>query len=132
MPRRDAEKLARARAFRANMSPPERALWRILRAHHLENIKFSRQVECGPYYIDFAARMHRLAIELDGESHAGREQQDAGRTRFLERQGWRVIPFTNGDVMSNPEGVARAILIALARDFRLPLSPAPLPGGERE
>ena len=115
MPRRDPEKLARARELRANMSVPERALWNILRAHRLENIKFSRQVECGPYYIDFAARMHRLAIELDGETHGGREKEDAARTAYLERQGWRVIRFANGEIMSSPEGVATAILVALGK-----------------
>ena len=117
MPRRDPEKLARARELRANMSPPERALWHILRAHRLAGFKFSRQVECGPYYIDFAARRERLAIELDGDSHGGRELYDAGRTAFLERCGWRVIRFTNGDLMGSPDGVGRAILIALGRDW---------------
>ena len=117
MPRRDPAKLARARDLRAAMSPPERALWHLLRAHRLEGIKFTRQVECGPYYIDFAARQPRLAIELDGDSHAGREAEDTARTAFLERQGWRVIRFTNADVMGNAHGVARAILIALGRDF---------------
>ncbi len=115
MPRRDPEKLARARELRANMSPPEWALWRILRAYRLADVKFSRQIECGPYYIDFAARMHRLAIELDGDSHGGREVYDAGRTKFLEDQGWRVVRFTNADVMTNAEGVATAILAALGK-----------------
>jgi very-short-patch-repair endonuclease len=99
------------------MSPPEHALWRILRAHRLEGLKFSRQVECGPFYIDFAARQARLGIELDGETHADRAEQDARRTAFLERQGWRIIRFTNNDVMANAEGVARRILQALGRDF---------------
>jgi very-short-patch-repair endonuclease len=117
MPRRDPKKLARARELRANMSEPEWALWRILRAHRLEGIKFTRQIECGPYHIDFAARMPRLGIELDGESHVGREQKDAARTAFLERQGWQIIRFTNADVMGNAEGVARAILNALGKDF---------------
>ena len=97
------------------MSPPERALWHILRAHRLQDIKFTRQVEAGPYYIDFAARLPRLAIELDGDSHATAEQYDSIRTRWLEAQGWRVIRFTNGDVMTNPDGVATAILLALGR-----------------
>ena len=97
------------------MSEPERVLWHILRAHRLESIKFGRQVECGPFYIDFAQRQSRLAIELDGESHAGREQDDATRTRFLERQGWRVIRFTNDELGSNPDGVAQAILMALGK-----------------
>lgn len=98
------------------MSEPERALWRILRAHRLMGIKFTRQVECGPYYIDFAARQARLAIELDGETHAGREQEDAARARFLESQGWRVIRFTNYEIGGNPQGVAQAILTALTRE----------------
>jgi very-short-patch-repair endonuclease len=80
------------------MSEPERTLWRIVRAHRLESIKFTRQVECGPFYIDFAQRQGRLAIELDGETHVGREKEDAARTRFLESQGWRVIRFTNDEL----------------------------------
>jgi len=99
------------------MSPPERALWGILRAHRLGDVKFTRQVEAGPYYLDFAARFERLAIELDGETHVGREGYDVARTQWLETQGWRVIRFTNGDVMSNPDGVAAVILKALGRNF---------------
>jgi len=124
MPRRDPEKLARARALRADMSPPERALWHILRGHRLEGVKFTRQVECGPYFIDFAARQARLAIELDGDSHEGREEADAERTRHLERCGWQVIRFTNGDVMQHPDAVARAILVAFGKDWT-PKVPSP-------
>jgi very-short-patch-repair endonuclease len=115
MPRRDPKKLARARQLRREMSPPERAFWHILRAHRLEGVKFTRQIEAGPYYIDFAARGARLAIELDGESHVGNEVYDAARTHWLEEHGWHVIRFTNGDVMTNPDGVAQAILLALGK-----------------
>lgn len=87
------------------MSPPEQALWRILRAHRLGDVKFTRQVEAGPYYLDFAARRARLAIELDGETHVGRERYDDKRTEWLEAQGWRVIRFTT------------AILQALGRNL---------------
>lgn len=117
MPRRDPKKLARARELRRNMSPPEQALWQILRGHRLEGVKFTRQVEVGPYYIDFAARRERLAIELDGDTHAGHERYDSIRTEWLEAQGWRVIRFTNGDVMTNADGVALAILVALGRSL---------------
>jgi very-short-patch-repair endonuclease len=117
MPRRDPEKLARARALRASMSSSEHAFWRIVRAHRLEGIKFARQVECGPFYIDFAQRQGRLAIELDGESHVGKEGEDAVRTRYLERKGWRVIRFTNDELANNPDGVADAILLALDKSL---------------
>ena len=67
-------------------------------------------------------------IELDGDTHGGREAYDAARTRTLEERGYRVIRFTNADVMTNLDGVPRAILIALGSD---PESPHPLQG-ERE
>lgn len=66
---------------------------------------------------DFAARETRLVIELDGDSHAGREAYDSARTAFIESKGYRVIRFTNTELLTNPEGVARAILIALGKDF---------------
>lgn len=67
----------------------------------------------GPFVLDFAARREQLAIELDGDSHAGREEYDAHRTSYLERQGWKVIRFTNADIMCNPDGVAIMILNVL-------------------
>ena len=63
---RDPELLKRARELRRDMSPPERALWAILRAHQLAGWKFTRQVQVEPYILDFAARREKLAIELDG------------------------------------------------------------------
>ncbi len=67
----------------------------------------------GPYYIDFAARRERLGIELDGETHAYREDYDAHRTRYLESIGWHIIRFTNHEIGANPEGVSLHILQAL-------------------
>ena len=118
---RDAETLKRAKQLRRDMTPPERALWQILRGHRLEGWKFTRQVPVSPYILDFACRSHKLAIELDGDTHGVQERYDARRTAFLESQGWRVIRFPNSDAVSNIEGVATMILDAL-RD-----RPAPQP-----
>ena len=76
-----------------------------------------------PYVADFAARSKRLVIELDGESHADREDYDATRTASLEEHGYRVLRFTNSEVMPNFAGVTRAILIALEADPETPLTP---------
>ena len=127
MPQTDEVLLKRAKAMRSELSQPERELWTALRAKRFENIKFSRQVVIGPYIVDFAARLRKLVIELDGDTHAGNEQKDARRTAWLEQQGYRVIRFSNSDVMSNVEGVLQAISDALGT---APL-PNPLPGGER-
>ncbi|WP_343056810.1 endonuclease domain-containing protein [Sphingomonas xinjiangensis] len=109
----------RAKELRRDMSEPERALWEVVRAGKLQGVKFVRQNVRQRFIADFVARSHRLIVELDGETHAlpGAEAHDAARTAELEAQGWRVVRFANNDVMTNPEGVARAILMAVGRYF---------------
>jgi very-short-patch-repair endonuclease len=118
--KRHVETRARAKALRANLTEPERRLWYNLRANRL-GVKFQRQVVLPPYIADFASRSHRLVVEIDGDTHAGREAYDAARTRALEQRGYRVIRFSNHDVMTNLDEVLKAILIALE-------SPRPLQG----
>jgi very-short-patch-repair endonuclease len=120
--RRHPETRATAKSLRENLTPPERKLWSVLRANRL-GVKFQRQVVLAPYVADFAARSERLVIELDGDSHANRESYDASRTAGIESRGYRILRFTNSEVMGNVEGVTRAILIALGRDPDTPLSP---------
>ncbi len=124
MTKRHPETRLRARQLRTDMTAPERALWSVLRAGQL-GIKFQRQVVLAPFIADFAARSQRLAIEIDGDTHAHSAAADIERTRSLEARGYRVLRFTNAEVMTNLEGVVRAILIALGRD---PSSPLPLQG----
>jgi very-short-patch-repair endonuclease len=114
--KRDSDTRANAKALRTNQTPPERALWEIVRGNRL-GVKFVRQMVIAPYIADFAARRERLIVELDSDSHAHRAPYDAVRTAALEAKGWRVIRFTNSEILTNPEGVARAILSALGKDF---------------
>ena len=111
----------RAKDLRKKLTGPERRLWYYLRANRL-GVKFQKQGVLAPYIVDFVARSERLVIELDGDTHAGREGYDAARTRALEARGYRVLRFTNSDVMTNMDGVLRAILIALGRDPESPLT----------
>ena len=116
MTKRDIPTRNFAKTLRTDQTPPEAALWNIVRAKRLGGVKFVRQLPIAPYVADFAAREARLVIELDGDSHIGREAYDAARTAFIESKGYRVIRFTNREISNNPEGVARAILVALGRD----------------
>ena len=115
----------RAKELRAEMTGPERLLWSVLRAGQL-GVKFQRQVVLAPYIADFAARSERLVIEIDGETHVGRELADAARTQALEARGYRVLRFSNSEVVANLDGVVRAIEIALGREG-VPPSPRPSP-----
>jgi very-short-patch-repair endonuclease len=49
-------------------------------------------------------------IEIDGDTHVGREYYDAKRTTLLEAQGFLVIRFTNKDVSEALEAVLEEIL----------------------
>ena len=102
----------RARELRNAATPAERLLWRYLSSSQL-GAKFSRQMPVGPFFADFLCREYALVVELDGFSHDVQPGRDIYRDRFLAEAGYRVLHFSNADVMSNVEGVVTAICIAL-------------------
>lgn len=117
--------------MRKAMTEPEIRIWLAVRAERFSEVKFRRQKVIGPYIVDFAANAPKLVIELDGDSHAGNAGYDAARTQFLERQGYTVIRFTNGEVMTNLEGVLERLNEAVARLQASPPLPTLSPEGER-
>ena len=127
---RDHVLLERAKTMRKELTEPERGLWNALRAKRLGGAGFRRQVVIGKAVADFACRSPRMVVvEVDGETHSAQQSYDTRRTAELERRGYRVMRFTNLDVMTNLEGVLIEIEGAV---FDLPLSPTLSPEGERE
>ncbi|MHB1156548.1 MAG: endonuclease domain-containing protein [Phycisphaerales bacterium] len=116
---------ARARQLRHDAPIPERILWGVLRDRRLADYKFRRQHPLGPFFADYCCPRARLVIELDGMTHDARAKQDAQRTRIIESLGYRVIRFTNDDLLKHREAVALTILNELQR-----ITP-PLPPRER-
>lgn len=114
---RDQTALNRAKSLRLAQTPLETRLWLALRARRFQGVKFRRQKVIGPYIADFACRDPMLVIELDGDSHGTTQDHDARRTAYLETQGYRVIRFTNAEVMGNLEGVLEVIAQAVGRPF---------------
>ena len=128
MPRQPDDLKAKARYLRANMTAPEWRLWYELRGKRFRGVKFTKQSMIAGVIPDFAARMRKLIIELDGDTHGATEAYDARRTEKLEQRGYRVIRFSNADVMENLEGV----LDEIGRQLDSAPLPDPLPLGERE
>ena len=98
--------------MRRDPTPAEKKLWFAFLRDRPE--KFTRQKPLARYIVDFYCAAHRLAIEVDGDSHyvdSGR--RDAQRTAALQTLGVRVIRFTNEDVMQRFEGVCLEIQGAL-------------------
>ena len=83
----------------------------------------------GPYFPDLTCFASRLVVELDGGQHT--PETDAARTRFIERQGYRVLRFWNNDVRDNIDGVVEVIAQALSPSPSHPSAGSlPLPMGE--
>jgi very-short-patch-repair endonuclease len=96
-----------------------------------ENLKstvshFRRQVPIGPYIADFGCMAARLLIEVDGAQHGeGRNKtHDDARTRWLAKEGYRVLRFWNNEISKNMDSVLEAIYAALYGSSSAP--PAPL------
>ncbi len=98
------------------MSFPERLLWSRLKARRLAGLKFRRQAPVGPFITDFLNDEHRLAIELDGQSHDGTFDYDARRTLYLKEQGYQVVRYNHDDVLGDLESVLRDIARHCGRD----------------
>ncbi|WP_423819339.1 vitamin B12 dependent-methionine synthase activation domain-containing protein [Salinimicrobium sp. TIG7-5_MAKvit] len=96
-------------------TPAEQILWEALSNKKLEGYKFRRQHIIGPFIADFLCLRHRLIIELDGLIHQRPENKksDEERTKWLNKQGFSVIRFSNSDVEKNLEEVLKNILAQL-------------------
>ncbi|MGO8737721.1 endonuclease domain-containing protein [Rhodoblastus sp.] len=89
-----------------------------MRARRLAGLKFVRQENIGPYFVDFICREKRLIVEVDGATHSTPEERarDARRDSFLRAERYRVLRVTNDDVFHNLEGVCETILAALENE----------------
>ena len=114
MPEWNCRNTVQARTLRHSATPAERSLWRYL-ARSQTGAKFSRQMPVGPYFADFLCRELRLVIECDGISHDRAPERDEVRDRWMAGQGYRVLRFTNAEILGNTEGVVRAIREEIAR-----------------
>ncbi len=104
------------RALRSAETATESLLWECLRDRQVGGLKFRRQYSVGVYIMDFYCPACRLAVELDGDSHASAEAQeyDAERTEFLATLNIRVLRFPNAFVHNDLRSVISKIITASA------------------
>jgi len=121
---------ARARALRQDLTKAERIVWYGLRAHRLGGAGFRRQTPIGPYIVDFVSHTAKLVIEIDGGQHFedAHEARDRRRDAFLAAKGFRVLRFSNLDVLTNREAVLSTIA-STVNEARAPSLPSPASGG---
>ena len=104
----------RAQQLRREMTPAERKLWQYLRGRQLDGAYFRKQAPVGRFILDFLCTKARLVVEVDGDSHADSIDYDAERTRWLsEQKDYRVVRFTNAEVLHSLDAVVEKIREAL-------------------
>ena len=104
-----------AKQLRRNATDAERVVWSMLRAGRLDGLKFKRQIQLGPYIVDFVCFDEKLIVEVDGSQHAGSES-DARRDAYFATAGYRTLRVWNRDALTNRTGLAKAILAAAGRE----------------
>lgn len=104
-----------AKKQKKNPTDAEVFLWRNLKGKQL-GYKFRRQYIIDQFIADFVCLEKRLIVEIDGGYHNLPEVQisDEQRTEILKELGFKVIRFTNEDVINNNEGVIHEIIVVLS------------------
>ena len=106
MNRRQAVLLARK--LRREQTEAEVYFWSKVRNRRLNNLKFFRQyiIEYqlvngrNKYFIpDFYYSKSKLIIEIDGRIHLSKKEYDNYRTSILQNLGYRVIRYSNEEVL---------------------------------
>jgi 5-methyltetrahydrofolate--homocysteine methyltransferase len=123
----------RARELRDQMTEAETLLWNIVSGKKFEGYKFRRQHIIDQYIVDFVCLKANLIIEVDGKFHdeEAQKEKDASRTEILQSYGFKVIRFTNEDVLTNLDSVLHTISEELQKSKNNSISDSSPSGRER-
>ena len=99
-----------ARRLRQQLTPAEDKLWSALRGRQLVGLKFRCQHPVGRFIVDFYCPSCKLVIEVDGDIHTQRKAYDEARTEQLQSFGYRVLRFTNEEVLNDLQTVLTCIV----------------------
>lgn len=118
--------------IRHKLTEEETCLWAELRLLRKKHLAFRRQVNIGPFTVDFLCRKAKLIVEVDGEHHGEDPQwsHDQERDRWLRLQGYAIMRFWNYDIHQDLESVVEKIY-ETALDKLPPHFLPPLGGGKR-
>ena len=115
-----ATSIINAKEHRKNPTEAESIVWEYLRAKKL-NHKFRRQHPIGKFIVDFVCIERKLIVEIDGKIHEKQLEEDAIRTEQLNELGFKVIRYTNEQVISEIDKVIDSIKAEL-QAVPIPLS----------
>ena len=87
-------------------------MWEKLRNKNI-GFKIRRQHFIDNYIADFVCINKKVIIEIDGEIHLSKIEEDMNRTDRLNELGFRVIRYTNDEVFKDADDVVERIKVFL-------------------
>jgi leucyl-tRNA synthetase len=109
-----------SRENRQNQTEAEAFLWKELQAGQ-SGFKFRRQHVMFNNIVDFVCLDKKLVVEVDGKYHEEQKEYDDVRTSEIETLGFKVIRFTNEEVLANIDNVIKTIKEELTQREVLPV-----------
>ena len=100
----------RARELRKNSTLSEVLFWCVVKNRQFFGLDFNRQKIIGNYIVDFYCPRLKLVIEIDGSSHANRQDYDGARDWYLRSLGLHVLRVYDSDVKENVNDVLRMVV----------------------
>jgi len=101
-----------AKKLRSDMTKAEACLWKyVLQGRRMAGYQFRRQRPVMNYIADFMCKELKLIIEVDGITHVNAEiaERDIIRQKELESVGFKVLRFSDDDILKDISGVFRSI-----------------------
>ena len=113
-----------ARKLRNNQTKTEVVFWKNVRNRKFHGFKFNRQFlicyklldKKSKYFIvDFYCHNRKLIIEIDGNYHLFQREHDLQREIILNSYGYKLLRFTNEEILSSWKDVQVRLLQALKK-----------------
>ena len=91
----------------------ENKLWQFIRDRKVKEARFGRQHTVERFIVDFACVELKLIIEVDGEIHEYTKEENAIRQSYLESAGFKVLRFSDKEIMDEVKSVIKRISITI-------------------
>ncbi|MEE4178180.1 MAG: DUF559 domain-containing protein [Bacteroides sp.] len=103
-----------ARYLRKNSTLAEILLWNKIKGETL-GVEFKRQVPIDEFIVDFFCHELMLIIEIDGQSHDFKYENDQQRQNKLENLGFTILRFGDQQVKKDMFNVLRSLEIIIGK-----------------
>lgn len=98
-----------SRKLRNESTLSEILLWNEVKEKKLKGYLFARQKPIGNFIVDFFCNKLKLVIEIDGNSHDCKYEEDMQRQIYLEKLGLNILRFEDKELKNDINNVLRVI-----------------------